>query len=187
MVSTAISRKSNLDTANANKPSSIKDADPQHIDGKSVRELAEVLADTGLAEIEYETETHRIRLAKHSSAPMMAAPMQPAHQAPMSAPAVTVNTTAAATNQETPAAAPAVDLSNAVKSPLVGTAYMASQPDAPAFVKVGDTVKEGDTLLIVEAMKIMNPIKAPKAGKVTQILVSDAAPVEYDEPLVVVE
>jgi acetyl-CoA carboxylase biotin carboxyl carrier protein len=103
------------------------------------------------------------------------------------APAVAAPTPAA------PAAAPAADAApaaapvDAVKSPMVGTAYLSSEPGAKPFIAVGASVKQGDTLLIIEAMKVMNPIQAPKAGKVTQILVGDSQPVEFDQPLVVIE
>ncbi|MFT4254116.1 MAG: acetyl-CoA carboxylase biotin carboxyl carrier protein, partial [Caulobacter sp.] len=96
---------------------------------------------------------------------------------------------AAAPAAEAPAAAPAPAAvrGDAVKSPMVGTAYLSPQPGADAFIKVGDTVSAGQTLLIVEAMKTMNPISAPKAGKIVEILVADAQPVEFGEPLVVIE
>ena len=92
---------------------------------------------------------------------------------------------AAPTEAATAPAAP--DHAGAIKSPMVGTCYLTPEPDAPAFVKVGDSVKAGQTLLIVEAMKVMNPIVSPRAGRVTTILVDNAQPVEFDQPLVVVE
>ncbi|HVK92476.1 MAG TPA: acetyl-CoA carboxylase biotin carboxyl carrier protein, partial [Mycoplana sp.] len=107
----------------------------------------------------------------------------PAHAAaPIGA--TVVAPAAALATEAAPAAAAPVD---AVKSPMVGTAYLSSEPGAKPFIAVGASVKQGDTLLIIEAMKVMNPIQAPKAGKVTQILVGDSQPVEFDQPLVVIE
>lgn len=152
-------------------------ADP--IDARLVRKLADILTDTGLSEIEVEHGGLKIRVAKTlTAAPVHYAPA-PAAPAPVAAPA-------AASVSEAPAA-PARKAGDTVNSPMVGTVYLQSQPDAPPFVKVGDTVTAGQTLLIVEAMKTMNPIPAPKAGKVVEILVSDAQPVEFGEPLVVIE
>jgi acetyl-CoA carboxylase biotin carboxyl carrier protein len=114
---------------------------------------------------------------------MMAAPAQ-MYAAPAAAqPAAPAP--AAAAPAATPAA-PAADHANAVKSPMVGTCYLAPEPGAANFIAVGKSVKEGDTLLIVEAMKVMNPITAPKSGTVTAILVDNAQPVEFDQPLVVI-
>jgi acetyl-CoA carboxylase biotin carboxyl carrier protein len=152
-------------------------AENMAIDGKLVRELAELLAETGLSEIEVEDGDRKIRVARQLTA-------APVHQyaapvaAPAAAPAPSATTTA-------PAAAPAVD-ANAVKSPMVGTCYLAGEPGVPNFVSVGQAVKAGDTLLIIEAMKVMNPIVAPSAGTVTAILVENAQPVEFDQPLVVI-
>ncbi|MEH6524977.1 MAG: acetyl-CoA carboxylase biotin carboxyl carrier protein [Sneathiella sp.] len=147
------------------------------IDKKAIRELAEIMNETGLGEIEIETDDHRLRVSMSTS---VAAP------APLVHAAVTAAATMAAVAEP---AAPA-DVSNhpgAVKSPMVGTAYMSPEPTAPAFIQVGDTISEGQTLLIVEAMKTMNPIAAPKGGKVLEILVSDKEPVEFGQPLVIVE
>lgn len=142
-----------------------------------VQELADILESAGLVELEYETEEVSIRLSRASS---VAAPVMTA--APVAAPAA-------------PAASPApsdapVDAANhpgAVTSPMVGTAYLAPEPGAGDFVKEGDNVKEGQTLLIIEAMKVMNPITAPKAGVVKSIIISNAQPVEYGEALVIIE
>ena len=150
-------------------------ADMMAIDSALVRELAELLADTGLSEIEVEDGGRRIRVARTISAAPVAAPA-PVMAAPAPAPVA-----AAA-----PAAAPVDDHAGAVKSPMVGTVYLAGDPSAPAFISVGQTVKAGDTLLIVEAMKVMNPITAPASGTVKAILVENAQPVEYDQPLVVI-
>ncbi len=145
---------------------------------KTIRELADLLTDTGLSEIEVETGDIRIRVARESGVVSAMVPA-PAIEAP--APA------AAAVEEEAPAPAPVAAHPGAVKSPMVGTAYLAAEPGAANFVKVGDTVSEGQTLLIVEAMKTMNPIAAPKSGKVTQIIVANEQPVEFDEVLLIIE
>lgn len=141
------------------------------IDNEAIRELANILVATDLSEIEYENNGKRIRVARNltmvASVPMTAAPTTPHAQAPHS---------------ETPKVDKADE--NAVKSPMVGTAYMASDPSSPPFVKVGDHVSLGQTLMIIEAMKVMNPIKAPRAGKITHIYVRDAQPIEFGEPLI---
>ncbi len=147
-----------------------------NIDAALVRELAELLAETGLTEIEVEDGDRKIKVARQGTpvaAPVHYAPA-PVAAAPGAAPAA-------------PAAAAAPEPAGTqVKSPVVGTAYLSSDPSTAAFVSVGQTVKAGDTLLIVEAMKVMNPITAPSAGTVTAILVSNAQPVEFDQPLVVI-
>ena len=143
----------------------------------AIRALAEVLDDTGLTEIEVERGQVRLRIAKGGVA------------VPMAAPALSAAPAGAAAAPAADAGAPA-DLSahpGAVTSPMVGTAYMAPSPGSPVFVKVGDHVAEGQTLLIVEAMKTMNEIKATKSGKITQILARDAEPVEFGEVLMIVE
>ncbi len=155
----------------------------QTIDTKVVRKLADILKDTGLTEIEVETGGLKIRVARELTAAAPAAVYQPV---PAQAPA-------AAAPPPAPVAAPAVEAAPAVaagdkvKSPMVGTVYLSSQPGADTFVKVGQSVAEGQTLLIVEAMKTMNPIPSPRAGKIVAILVSDAQPVEFGEPLVIIE
>ena len=146
-----------------------------NVDTSLVRELAELLGETGLTEIEVEDGERKIRVAR-GGMQTVAAP-QPA--APMPAAAAPTAETAPASESD---AAP----QDALKSPMVGTAYLSSEPGAPPFVKVGDGVKEGDTLLIIEAMKVMNPITADKSGTVRDILVADAQPVEFDQPLIVV-
>jgi acetyl-CoA carboxylase biotin carboxyl carrier protein len=145
-----------------------------------VQELADILESAGLVELEYETEEVSIRLSRASS---VAAPVMTA--APVAAPAAP----AAPAASPAPSDAP-VDAANhpgAVTSPMVGTAYLAPEPGASDFVKEGDSVKEGQTLLIIEAMKVMNPITAPKAGVVKSIIISNAQPVEYGEALVIIE
>ncbi|MFA7261553.1 MAG: acetyl-CoA carboxylase biotin carboxyl carrier protein [Caulobacter sp.] len=157
--------------------------DSQAIDTRVVRKLADILRDTGLTEIEVERGGLKIRVAREVT---VAAPMSAMVQA---APPVAM---AAAPVAAAPApvadAAPAAPAHNGetVKSPMVGTIYLQATPGADPFIKVGQTVTEGQTLLIVEAMKTMNPIPAPKAGKIVEILVSDAQPVEFGEPLVVI-
>lgn len=154
-----------------------------------MRELAEILRDTELTEIEYETEFGRIRVAKELTvAPMhMTQPVANFAPAPdASAP----NTSAPITEQQETAAAGAPDWSThsgLVKAPMVGTSYLASQPGAPKFVEEGSSVAEGDTLMIIEAMKVMNPIKAPKSGVVKAVIIGDAEPVEFGQPLIVIE
>ena len=155
-------------------------ADP--FDARLVRKLADILTETGLSEIEVEQGTLKIRVVKTlTAAPVMhvAAPA-PVHHAPAAAPAPA----AAAPAEAAPAQRARGDT---VNSPMVGTVYMQPQPGSPAFVKVGDTVEAGQTLMIVEAMKTMNPIPAPKGGKIVEILVEDGQPVEFGEPLAVIE
>lgn len=155
------------------------------IDARLVRKIADILKDTGLSEIEVEHAGLKIRVARE----LTAAPVNYVQAAaPAYAPAPVAAPAAAAPAPVAEAApAPVAARGDAVKSPMVGTAYLSPQPGADAFVKVGDTVAAGQTLLIVEAMKTMNPISAPKAGKIVEILVADAQPVEFGEPLVVIE
>ena len=154
-------------------------ADAMRIDVDLVRQLAQLLDDTSLTEIEVEDGGRKIRIARKAAAAAAA----PVHYAP--APAPTPAVPNSAPSAEIVAAAPS--MVNAVKSPMVGTAYLSPNPEAKAFVNVGDTVAAGDTLLIVEAMKVMNPILAPSAGRVSAVLVTSGQPVEFDQPLVVVE
>lgn len=151
-----------------------------NVDTKLVRELAELLNETGLTEIEVEDDDRKIRVARGGGVVAAAAPAPVAAPAP--APVTAVPDAAAPATEES---APA-DHANALKSPMVGTAYLAPEPGASDFVNVGDSVKEGDTLLIVEAMKVMNPITADKSGTIKAILVENAQPVEFDQPLVVI-
>jgi len=153
-------------------------ADP--IDARLVRKLADILTDTGLSEIEVEHGTLKIRVAKTlTAAPVTyAAAPAPMAAAPVAAPA------AAPVAADAPAA---VRRGEEIKSPMVGTVYLQPQPESPAFVKVGDSVAAGQTLMIIEAMKTMNPIPAPRAGKVLEILVGDGQPVEFGEALVLIE
>jgi acetyl-CoA carboxylase biotin carboxyl carrier protein len=152
----------------------------QAIDPNLVRELAAVLNESGLSEIEVEHGELRLRLARTLVAAAPAAHTHVVHAAP-AAPAPAAPPPAA------PAPADAASHPGAVPSPMVGTAYLSPEPGAPPFIKVGDTVNAGQTLMVVEAMKTFNPIPAPRAGKIAAILVSDAQPVEYGEPLVILE
>ncbi len=138
------------------------------IDEALIRKLAKLLKETGLTEIEFETDDARIRVNAGGTGPAVVA-----------APAMAAPAAAAPAAAEGPAA-------GSVSSPMVGTAYLSPEPNAAAFVKVGDRVAKGQTILIIEAMKVMNPIPAPHAGTVTQILVQDGQPVEFGEPLMVV-
>jgi acetyl-CoA carboxylase biotin carboxyl carrier protein len=146
-----------------------------NIDSALVRELAELLAETGLSEIEVEDGERKIRVSRQMIQQMAAA-------IPAAAPAAAPAPAAA---EAAPVAAAAVPV-DAVKSPMVGTVYLAAEPGAPDFISVGKAVKAGDVLLIVEAMKVMNQITAPKSGTVTAILVDNQQPVEFDQPLVVI-
>lgn len=154
------------------------------IDPKLVRKLADILRETELSEIEIEQGDLKIRVARQlTAAPAVSYAVAPA---PVAAPAASpLSVPAPSPTSEAPAAAAAPK--DAIKSPMVGTVYMAPQPGAAAFIKVGDKVKQGQTLLIIEAMKTMNPIPSPREGVVAQILVSDSQPVEFGEPLVVFE
>ena len=152
-------------------------ADP--FDARLVRKLADILNETGLSEIEIEHGGLKVRVAKTlaATAVHVAAPAPAAAPAPSAAPAATA-----------PAAeGPRQHAGEVIKSPMVGTIYMQAQPESPPFIKVGDTVTAGQTLMIIEAMKTMNPIPAPKGGKIVEILVEDSQPVEFGEPLVVIE
>ena len=153
------------------------------IDTKLVRELAEILKDASLGEIEVEQGDLRIRVL--ASAPA-AAPQQVYHAAPAPAPvhAQPAAIPAPATSAEP--AAPAARAEGTVTSPMVGTIYMSPEPGAKVFIVKGQTVKAGETLMLVEAMKTFNPVTSPRAGTVLDILVTDGQPVEYGEPLVVI-
>ena len=149
------------------------------IDPVLVRELAQLLTDNELTEIEVADGERRIKVAREPAAVIAAAP---APTAAAAAPA----SAASAPGPAAEAAAEEVVEGATVKSPMVGTAFLSPQPDAKPFVEVGDTVKAGDTLLIVEAMKVMNPITAPEAGVVKRLMVSDGQPVEFDQPLAII-
>ncbi|MGB0934943.1 MAG: acetyl-CoA carboxylase biotin carboxyl carrier protein [Alphaproteobacteria bacterium] len=152
-------------------------------DADVVRQLAELLDETSLNEIEYESSDARIRVVRHNEAPqVVSVAQQPMATGP--APVVEVPPVPSAGSIS---AISTADHPGAIKSPMVGNVYLAPEPGAANFVSVGDEVKVGDTLLIIEAMKVMNPIKATSAGKVTQILINDGDPVEFDEPIIIIE
>ena len=164
----------------APRPASAKPA-PQDPDLDLIASLAAILNGTGLTEIELDRKGTKVRVAKTVTAVATVAAPQPAasmhvHAAP-----------ATPTAGEAAPAKAAGDHPGTVKSPMVGTVYLAPSPGASNFIEVGSTVKEGQTLLIIEAMKTMNQIHAPRAGKVTQIFVENGTPVEYGEPLVAIE
>jgi acetyl-CoA carboxylase biotin carboxyl carrier protein len=167
-------RKTATKSKRAKQISASSSASSQHLD--LIRDLAGILNQTGLTEIELDHQGARVRVSKSvhvtASAPVMAA-----NYAPVPAAHVPL----------TVATIPANDLTHAVKSPMVGTIYMAASPTTPAFVAVGSVVKEGQTLLIIEAMKTMNQIPSPKSGTVTRILVDNGQPVEFGEALMVIE
>jgi acetyl-CoA carboxylase biotin carboxyl carrier protein len=139
------------------------------VDESLVRKLSRLLEETGLTEIEYEAAGQRIRVARNGIATAL-----PAAVAPAAVPTITDDR------------GDVVPI-NAVIAPMVGTVYLGPEPDAETFVNVGDSVEKGQTLVIIEAMKVMNQIPSPRAGKVTGILISDGQPVEYGEPLLVIE
>ncbi|WP_430418905.1 acetyl-CoA carboxylase biotin carboxyl carrier protein [Phenylobacterium sp.] len=155
-------------------------ADP--FDARLVRKLADILTETGLSEIEVEQGALKIRVAKQVTAAAVHHVAAPAPVAAAPAPAPVAAASAPAAD-----AAPAVAKGEPVKSPMVGTVYLQSNPGSPAFVKVGDTVEAGQTMFIIEAMKTMNPVPAPRSGKVVQVLVDDATPVEFGEALAIIE
>jgi acetyl-CoA carboxylase biotin carboxyl carrier protein len=144
------------------------------IDEEAIRRLAGLLEETGLAEIEIAEGESRIRVARAQAATVITAPAAPAAARP-------------AAGAEPPRPEPDAAHPGAVTSPMVGVAYLAPEPGAPPFVKVGDSVAQGQTLLLIEAMKTFNQIKAPKAGTVVRILVESGAPVEYGEVLMLIE
>lgn len=148
--------------------------DSMNVDTKLVRELAKLLNDSGLSDIEVEDGDRKIKVSRTMSAALHAAPPVPAAPAP-AAPAPQESALPAEENHD-----------NALKSPMVGTVYMAAEPGAAPFISVGQKVSAGDTLLIVEAMKVMNPIVADKGGTISAILVEDSQPIEFDQPLVVI-
>jgi len=142
------------------------------VDGELVRALARLLEETGLTEIEYAVGDRRIRVARGGVPAPLTFPSAPAPEPVASGPS--------------PAVAP-VEHPGAIKAPMVGTTYIAPQPDQPPFVKLGDKVEAGQVVLIIEAMKVMNQIRTPHAGRVAEILVADGAPVEYGQVLMLIE
>ncbi|MFZ5844287.1 MAG: acetyl-CoA carboxylase biotin carboxyl carrier protein [Pseudomonadota bacterium] len=150
------------------------------MDIRKIKKLIELLEESGIAEIEIKEGEESVRISRHSSAP---APVH--YQVPMAAPAPVAAAPAAAASA--PAAAPAAAAGHQVKSPMVGTFYRSASPGAKAFAEVGQQVKVGDVLCIVEAMKMMNQIESDKAGVIKAILVENGQPVEFDQPLFVIE
>ena len=148
------------------------------MDIRKVKKLIELLEESGIAEIEIKEGEESVRISRATSSVAVAAPAPVA--APVAAPAAPAAAPAAASEPEAPAG-------HSVKSPMVGTFYRAPSPEAKNFTEVGDTVAIGDTLCIIEAMKMMNQIEADKAGTIKAILIDDAAPVEFDEPLFIIE
>ncbi|MEO8560005.1 MAG: acetyl-CoA carboxylase biotin carboxyl carrier protein subunit [Rhodospirillales bacterium] len=146
------------------------------IDEEAIRKLAALLEETKLSEIEYENAGQRIRLSRGGSGPAIG------YAGPMANAPVATAAPAAAASSADDATHP-----GAVKSPMVGTAYLSPQPGAPVFVKLGDSVTAGQTILIIEAMKTFNPIKATKAGKLAKFVVGDGQPVEFGEVLAIIE
>lgn len=148
------------------------------VDGESVRGLAKLLDETGLTEIEYQLGTQRIRVVRSSPQATVSHYVPPVSHSvpPSSSPVELVASSDTSASQ-----------GEIIPSPMVGTVYLSSGPGAPPFFKTGDLVKKGDTLLIVEAMKVMNPIRAPRDGKILEVCVQDAKPVEFGEPLIVLE
>lgn len=155
------------------------------IDPALVRELAQLLTDNQLTEIEVEDGDRKIKVCRNPAPVYAGAAAAPAPAAP-SAASIAADAKAEAANTAAAAAAAEVLDGQTVKSPMVGTAFMSSAPGSPPFIEVGKTVTAGDTLLIVEAMKVMNPITAPAGGVVKKIMVSDSQPVEFDQPLVII-
>lgn len=154
------------------------------LDTKIISKLAEILDRTNLTELEYEDEGCRISLVRNPNTAVVTSTVAPVVSPALPAAVAPVNTadSVVASNDEDYTNSP-----NAVKSPMVGVVYLSADPKTPNYVKPGDSVTEGDTVCLVEAMKTFNPVKAHKSGKVIKILVDSGDPVEYGEPLVVIE
>jgi acetyl-CoA carboxylase biotin carboxyl carrier protein len=151
---------------------------PPAPDADLIRRLAELLAETGLSELEYESDGYRIRVARET-APAPPPSVPPAPQSPSSE--------STPHRSEMPSGANGADHPGAVTAPMVGVAYLAPQPGTAPFVQVGETVSEGQTLLVIEAMKVMNQIRSPRGGRIARILIADAEPVEYGAALMLIE
>src|SRR6185295_7825230 len=161
----------------AQAPKSAKNGD-MRIDPALVRELAELLTENALTQIEVADVERRIKVCREPAAVTGGALAAPAAAPALSAPPI---------HAKEDVGEPVEEIAGtAIKSPMVGTAFLSSEPSAAPFVAVGDTVKAGDTLLIVEAMKVMNQITAPEGGVVKKIMVADAQPVEFDQPLLII-
>ena len=156
----------------ARKPGNPPSEQTPAVDHEVIRDLAKLLDETGLTEIEFERDGVSIRVARHGAAPLRPRALEAA---------------AVVTSAAVPAPAESVPHAGTVASPMVGTAYRGPAPGARPFVEVGSPVKAGDTLLIIEAMKTMNHIPSPRSGTVLQVLVEDGQPVEYGEPLMIIE
>jgi len=154
------------------------------MDIRKIRKLIELLEETGIAEIEIKEGEESLRLSRHSPAPSQISYVS-APAAPQSMPQVQQAPVATAVNESKPA--PVAIAGHKIRSPMVGTMYTSPSPETAAFVSIGQSVKVGDTLCIVEAMKMFNEIEADRAGKIVDILVSNGDPVEYDQPLFVIE
>jgi acetyl-CoA carboxylase biotin carboxyl carrier protein len=163
--------------AQPKNPAGPAQASAMRIDTALVRELAELLTTNELTEIEVADGDRRIKVSREPAPVLGAAPV---------APAVTALTAPPMQGKEDVGAAEEEIAGRAVKSPMVGTAFMSPEPGGKPFIEVGTPVKAGDTLLIVEAMKVMNPITAPEGGVIKKIMVADAQPVEFDQPLVII-
>jgi acetyl-CoA carboxylase biotin carboxyl carrier protein len=151
---------------------------PKNINADAVRQLAKLLEETGLSEIEYATGAFRIRVARQHTVVSQAAAATPNTAPPVSTPIAVPALTEKAYDNTHP---------GAVKSPMVGTAYLAPEPGAAAFVSAGDRVKDGQTLMLIEAMKTFNEIKSPRAGVVRKIMIENQQPVEYGDILMIIE
>ena len=148
------------------------------IKGDLVKQLANILDETNLSEIEYDTGNLRIRVSRQSREAAVVIP---------SGNMATAQSDPNASGAPTDSTADLASLPGVVKAPMVGVAYLAAEPDTPPYVKVGDKVREGQTLMLIEAMKTFNPVRAPKAGTLSAIHVSDGQPIEFDQPLVTID
>lgn len=155
------------------------------MDIRKIKKLIDLIQESDVAEIEIQEGEESVRISRHGTSVATSAPMMMAAPAAMPAPAAAP--TAVAPAAEEPAAAPAPASNNAVKSPMVGTFYRSSSPEAAPFVEVGQTVAEGDVICIIEAMKMFNQIEADRSGVIKAILVENGHPVEFDEPLIIIE
>ena len=152
------------------------------IDANMVRQLADLLDETGLNEIEYGTDEWHLRVAKTTTSPIMFSESTSSTLPPVASHKAATETVNVTNESESHANHPGV-----IVSPMVGTAYVSPDPESPPFVKVGDIISEGDTLVLIEAMKVYNPIKATRSGSVTRIFINNGTPIEFGEPLMIIE
>ena len=152
------------------------------IDSNLVRQLADLLGETGLNEIEYGTDEWHLRVAKTGAGPVVASEIASSPIPPGAPSSAIAEPITAIDDVESHANHPGV-----IVSPMVGTAYISPDPESPPFVKVGDNIFEGDTLVLIEAMKVYNPIKATRSGKVTRVFINNGTPIEFGEPLMIIE